>query len=303
MIRVGISGWAYPSWRGLFYPPGLPARRQLAYASRRFTSIEVNATFYRLQTPATFTRWREAVPPGFIFAVKGGQYITHMRRLADAERGLANFFASGVLALGDALGPILWQLPERRAYDPEAIDRFLALLPRDLDGAAALARRRHFPRPREVFLEIGANRPLRHALEVRHQSYAVPDFARRLRRAGVALAVSDAPDWPRFEELTADFLYIRLHGATDLYASGYGPRALAGWARRIALWAAGGEPSDARRIDPREAPAERERNVYVYFDNDARARAPADAQALMRELHLQPIELGGKASTPERKRC
>jgi uncharacterized protein YecE (DUF72 family) len=286
MIRIGISGWIYPSWRGVFYPKGLPQRRELDYASRAFASIEVNGTFYALKPPGSFRRWRAETPPDFVFALKGGRFITHMKRLRDVETALANFFASGVLALGPKLGPILWQLPENFAFDAERIARFLALLPRDTRMAARLGAR-HNDRVKRtgVWLKIEAERPLRHAIEVRHESFRTPEFVALLRRSGVALVVSDAPDWPRFEDVTADFVYVRLHGDRRLYESGYDGRTLDAWAQRIGCWAAGGQPAGARLIGP-PMTTRRPRDVYAYFDNDAKIKAPGDAQALARRLGL-----------------
>lgn len=284
MIRIGISGWIYPSWRGSFYPRGLPQRRELEYASQVFSSIEINGTFYALKPPDSFQRWRATTPADFVFAVKGGRFITHMKRLQNVETPLANFFASGVLALGPKLGPILWQLPARFAFDSDRIARFLTLLPRDTAAAARLAARHDRRVERTgVWLRADAKRPLRHALEVRHESFRTPDFITLLRRCGVALVVSDAPDWPRLEDVTADFVYLRLHGDQRLYESGYDGRTLDSWARRIAAWAAGRPPGGAKLIGPPIADR-KPRDVYAYFDNDAKIRAPGDAQALARRL-------------------
>ena len=288
MIRIGVSGWIYPRWRGVFYPKGLPQRRELAYASRAFTTIEINGTFYSLKSVKDFRRWCADTPEDFVFALKGSRYITHMKKLAQLEAALPNFFASGLLALGQKLGPILWQLPSSMRFDPGRIERFLALLPRDMDAAAALARR-HDRRLAEdrVMAEPLAQGEIRHALEVRHKSFAVPEFIALLRRAGVALVVSESPKWPCFVDVTADFLYLRLHGAEELYVSGYDDIALDRWAKRIARWAGGGDIADVSPIaDP--APPRTARDVYIYFDNDAKVRAPADAQALARRLGAGP---------------
>ena len=275
MIRIGISGWLYPAWRKTFYPKGLPQRHELGYASRTFNTIEINGTFYSLQAPASFCRWRDETPDDFVFALKGARFITHMKQLLDCETALANFFAQGVLALGRKLGPILWQLPARMPFNEERIERFLALLPRDTTAAARLARHRDRRiMAGRTLLEPAASGPLRHALEVRHESFRDPRFLALLRRAGVALVVSDAPDWPRFEEITADFLYLRLHGTHELYSSGYDGAALDLWAERVRRWARGGPAGKNRRL----------RDVYVYFDNDAKVRAPPDALALATRL-------------------
>jgi uncharacterized protein YecE (DUF72 family) len=303
MIRIGISGWLYPAWRGTFYPKGLPQRCELAYASRIFNSIEINGTFYSLKSPASFHRWREETPEDFVFTVKGARFITHMKNLRDCETPLANFFAQGVLALGRKLGPILWQLPARMPFDEDRIERFLALLPRDTEAAARLAQRRdrHIMKGRTL-LEPAASTRLRHALEVRHESFRDKRFITLLHRAGVALVVSDAPNWPRFEDVTADFLYLRLHGARELYASGYDGEALDFWAARIARWAAGGEPEEVHRLGP-PARRRRSRDVYAYFDNDAKVRAPADALALAARLGVNTSAappLGGRAAAESR---
>ncbi len=297
MIRIGISGWIYPGWRGSFYPDGLPQRSELSFASRRFDTIEINGTFYSLKTPQSFRRWCQETPPGFVFAVKGGRFITHMKRLKEVEVPLANFYASGVLTLGAKLGPILWQFPADFRLDPEnftRIERFLGLLPRDTGGAQNLAAR-HDRRVRgRAALGPFAARPIRHALEVRHESFREPRFLDLLRRAGVALVVSDAPSWPRFEEVTADFMYLRLHGAEELYRSGYDDKALDRWAKLIRRWAAGGRGAAGKaRRSPSHNP--RPRDVYVYFDNDAKVLAPRDAAALRRRLPGTERESRGSA--------
>jgi uncharacterized protein YecE (DUF72 family) len=284
MIRIGISGWLYPAWRGTFYPRGLPRRCALGYASRIFNSIEINSTFYSLKSPASFRRWHEATPEDFVFAVKGARFITHMRKLRECETPLANFFAQGVLALGHKLGPILWQLPASMPFDADRIERFLALLPRDTEAAARLAHRRDRDIMKgRTLLEPAASVPLRHAVEARHESFRDKRFITLLRRAGVALVVSDAPNWPCFDGVTADFLYLRLHGAKELYSSGYDDQALDFWAARIACWAAGREPPDIHPLGP-PARRRRARDVYAYFDNDAKVRAPADALSLAARL-------------------
>jgi uncharacterized protein YecE (DUF72 family) len=293
VIRVGVSGWIYPRWRGVFYPRGLPRRLELAYASRAFTSLEINGTFYSLKSVDDFRRWSAATPDDFIFAVKGSRYITHMKKLEAIETALPNFFASGLLALGPKLGPILWQLPTTMRFDAGRIERFLESLPRDMDRAAALARRhdRRLPKDRAL-VEPLTQGEVRHALEVRHQSFEVPAFIALLRHAGVALVVSDSPQWPRFVDVTAEFLYLRMHGDAELYVSGYDEIALDRWAARIARWAAGGDTVDQHLIAA-PAPRRPSRDVYIYFDNDAKVRAPVDARALARRLGtgLPPVGL------------
>lgn len=285
-IRIGISGWRYAPWRGVFYPQALPQRSELAHAAGLFRSIEINGSFYSLQSPASWRAWRDAVPDGFVFAVKGPRFITHMKRLQDIGTPLANFFASGVLALDDRLGPLLWQLPPNLAFDPARMSAFLSLLPRDTGAALALARRRDAARMkgRSALPQLPA-RPIRHAIEVRHPSFQTPEFVALLRAQGVGLVVSDsAGRHPVTEDVTTDFVYIRLHGDTELYTSGYGDAALDRWARRIRRWAAGGEPRDGQRSAARAPRAPEGRDVYCYFDNDAKVHAPFDAQALARRL-------------------
>lgn len=285
-VRIGISGWHYPPWRGVFYPEGLAQRRELELASRRLRTVEINASFYALQRPSTYEAWYAAAPEGFVFAVKGGRFITHDKRLRDCGGPLANFFASGVLALEDKLGPVLWQLPPQLAFDAERLEEFLASLPRTTDAAAALAQRHDARLTHGTWCRVHTSRPIRHAIEVRHESFDDPAFVRILRRANVALCVSDAAgEWPCLEDVTADFVYVRLHGATRLYASGYASRALDRWAARVAAWRRGAQPSDAALAAPYAAPCSRDaRDVYVYFDNDAEARAPFDAMNLAARL-------------------
>ena len=272
--RVGISGWRYAEWRGDFYPRGLPQRRELEHVGERMSSLELNGSFYLLQRPASYERWRDAVPDEFVFAVKGSRYITHMLRLRGVEAAMANFFASGVLALGPKLGPFLWQLPEREEFDAEGLDRFLAGLPRSTGEALELARR-HDDRMRgRTWLEEGPEVPLRHALEPRARSFEDPAAAALLRQHGVALTVADTADrWPAFGEVTADFAYVRLHGSRELYASGYTPDELDAWAERIRGWVRGAATPDGMP-----------RDVYVYFDNDIHGHAPHDAMALAQRV-------------------
>lgn len=273
-VRIGISGWRYAGWRGDFYPEGLVQRRELEYVGERMPTVELNGSFYSLQRPESYLRWRDSVPPDFVFAVKGSRYITHMLRLRDVEQAMANFLASGVLALGDQLGPLLWQLPERHVFEVEALEAFLAALPRTTGEALDLAKQHDSRLDGRAWLQIDDDRPLRHALEPRSASFEDPAVPDLLRRHDVALTVADtAGRWPAFGDVTADFAYVRLHGAQDLYASGYTPDELDGWAARVTGWA-----------DGSAAPDGRPRDVYVYFDNDARGHAPHDALALAQRL-------------------
>jgi uncharacterized protein YecE (DUF72 family) len=284
-VRIGISGWRYAPWRGVFYPKDLAQRRELEYASGTFPSIEINGTFYSLQRPDSYRRWHDETPDDFVFAIKGSRYITHMLRLREVRRPLGNFFAQGLFALRAKLGPILWQLPPNFVFDPERLRAFFELLPRDTGQALTLARGRDAALMKgRSALSIDTVRPLRHAIEVRHPSFCDPAFTGLLREQGIALVVADtAGRWPWIEELTTDFMYLRLHGDRELYASGYGEPALADWARRIRAWRRGAQPRGARRID-HARPAPGPRDVYCYFDNDIKVHAPFDAQALARRV-------------------
>jgi len=288
-VFIGISGWRYAPWRGVFYPEGLVQRRELEFASRAFPTIELNGSFYSLQRPELFAQWYDQTPCGFVFSVKGGRYITHILRLRDPRKALANFFASGVLRLNEKLGPILWQLPPTLRYAPTQVEDFLSILPHDMQAAAALAAEHDDWMTGRSWLEADRARPLRHAMEVRHASFAQPAFIEQLRRHGVALVVADSPGkWPYMEDVTSDFMYLRLHGEKELYASGYTAQALDGWAQRVRAWCDGGEPEDARRVDG-PVPSAAARDVYCYFDNDAKVRAPFDAAGLierMRDLRV-----------------
>jgi uncharacterized protein YecE (DUF72 family) len=287
-VRVGISGWRYAPWRGVFYPKALPQRCELHYAARVFDSIEINGSFYSLQLPQAYARWYADTPAGFEFAVKGPRFITHMKRLRDILRPLANFFASGVFELREKLGPILWQLPPTMRWQPE-LEEFLALLPFDGAAAASLARRRDFRMKGRSSLRIDPHHRLRHALEVRHDSFRDAGFIRLLRAHNVALVVSDSPGkWLRLEDVTADFVYLRLHGATRLYQSGYAAQSLARWAERIDTWRAGGTPADSALACPQRTGARAAHDVYCYFDNTDKLRAPADARNLAKRLARGP---------------
>lgn len=282
---VGISGWRYPPWRGVFYPPGLPQHRELEYASGVLPTIEINGTFYSLQRPSSFQQWYDDTPSGFIFSIKGSRYITHIRRLKDIDVPLANFFASGIFNLREKLGPFLWQFPPNFRYDQERMKEFFELLPRDTEQALSLARHREHRMTGRVRLAIDARRPLRHAIEIRHESFIDESFVQLLRDQNIALVIADtARKWPYREDVTADFLYLRLHGDQEIYASGYTDEALNRWATRIRAWRKGSQPDDAHLIS-RDPPKKQDsRDVYCYFDNDVKVRAPFDAQALISKL-------------------
>ncbi|MFC7343058.1 DUF72 domain-containing protein [Saccharopolyspora griseoalba] len=279
-VRVGTSGWVYGPWHGPFYPRGLKRGAELEFLAERMGTVEVNGSFYSLQRPENYRRWAEQTPDDFVFAVKGSRYITHMKRLREVETALANFFASGVLALGGKLGPLLWQLPPSQAFEPERLVEFFGELPRSTGQAAELAARHDDRLSGRALTETDADRPLRHALEVRHSSFADAEAVELLREHRIGLVVADAAgSWPHLEDVTADFVYLRFHGAEELYASGYGDAELERWAELIAAWRSGRCPATERTVA--EPPADdRPRDVYAYFDNDIKAHAPEDAQTL-----------------------
>jgi uncharacterized protein YecE (DUF72 family) len=274
-VFVGTSGWRYPRWRGDFYPRGLRQRDELSYLASRTTSAEINGSFYSLQRPSSYAAWRDAVPEGYVLAVKGGRYITHMKRLRDVATPLSNFLASGPLALGPSLGPFLWQLPERLSFDEVVVREFLELLPRTSRAAASRARKHDSRLSGDVVhTRPGPDRPLRHALEPRHPSWDTPAARTLLRDQDVAMVHADsAGRWPQMGGGTTDFHYVRLHGQDRLYHGGYSAESLRRWAGQLARWAEAGEDS------------------YVYFDNDADGRAPWDATHLVDLL----TELAGRA--------
>jgi uncharacterized protein YecE (DUF72 family) len=282
-ICVGISGWRYSGWRGKFYPDELPQRRELEHASRQVNSIEINGSFYSLQRPENYHAWHEATPENFVFSVKASRFLTHMKRLKDADTALANFLASGILCLRKKLGPILWQLPPSFAYDRGRLESFFRSLPRTTTAAATLARHHDSKVAGRAWTKSECECRLRHALEVRHPSFENRDFITLLREQDIALVVADtAGKWPFLEDATSDFVYVRLHGDTELYVSGYTPSALESWARKIRAWASGRTPASARLVAPRPSPRSEGRDVFVYFDNDAKVHAPFDAMSLAR---------------------
>jgi uncharacterized protein YecE (DUF72 family) len=288
-VRIGISGWRYEPWRGVFYPKDLPQKDELTYASRRLTSIEINGSFYSMQRPEYYARWRDETPDGFVFSLKGPRYITHIRKLDDVGFALSNLFASGLAELRRKLGPILWQLAPSLRFDADLIESFVAQLPHDTDAAAALAQNHTEKMDGRAALDYGPNRPVRHAFEVRNHSFADPQFVDIMRRHNCAIVVGDTSGkWPFIEDVTADFVYLRLHGLEDDYPEGYTAEALERWAARIGEWRTGGQPPDARLVVPGAAPETRPRDVYCYFDNDQKALAPRDAQALARIVGVTP---------------
>ena len=299
-IRIGISGWRYKPWRGTFYPRNLPQHAELKYAASILPVIEINGSFYSLQRPSSYARWYADTPKGFVFSVKGPRYVTHMRRLRNVEAPLANFFASGLFNLREKLGPILWQLPPSFRYDHDRLADFLDLLPHDTKAALAMARRRDAFMKGRTRLAIDASRSVRHAIEIRHESFLDSGFVDLLLERNIALVIAEtARRWPMTHDITADFVYMRLHGDKKLYQSGYSAKSLDGWAKRIAAWHRGSEPRDARKISPRKPPTRKPRDVYCFFDNtDVKLRAPFDAQALARKLGIEGVPAARDTRNP-----
>jgi len=260
-IRVGIGGWTYEPWRGVFYPKGLPHAKELAYASERLTSIEVNGTFYRTQTPATFRKWASEVPAGFVFSIKGPRYAVNRRVLAEAGDSIKRFLESGLLELGDHLGPLLWQFAPTKKFDEADFGGFLEHLPPSLDG-----------------------RKLRHVVEVRHDSFCTPGFLALVRKFNVAVVFSEHGTYPAIADITGDFVYARLQKGEDAIKTGYPPKALNAWAERVRLWAEGGEPADLQHVDPKHRPSKTPREVFAYFIHEGKVNAPAAAMALIERL-------------------
>jgi uncharacterized protein YecE (DUF72 family) len=259
-VHVGIGGWTFAPWRGVFYPKGLPHAQELRYAATHLTSIEINGTFYRTQTPATFGKWAAEVPDGFMFSVKGHQRVTHRRELHDAGESIEHFLNSGVLELGDRLGPLLWQFPPFKKFDEADFESFLALLPKERGG-----------------------RKLRHVVEVRHASFCVPEFVRLLRKHETAVVFSEHEKYPAIADVAADFLYLRLQKADDALETGYPLEAIADWAARVRTWIDGGTPADLPHVETTPAKA-KPRDIFVYFIHEGKVRAPAAAMALIEKL-------------------
>lgn len=272
--RVGISGWRYAPWRGVFYPKGLVQKKELEYVSEQLETVEINGTFYALQKPSSYAQWSADVPDDFVFSLKGSRYITHIQALRDIDQALPNFFASGMLSLGPKLGPILWQLPPWHRFDPEELAAFLGALPHSTAEAAEIARRHDERMEGKVWLDIDEDRPLRHALEIRNKSFDTDEFSELMKENDVAIVVADsAGRFPQIFTVTSDFMYVRLHGAEELYVSGYPDDLLREWADRIDGWRTGSTTPDGAA-----------RDVYVYCDNDAKVRAPYDAKRLREML-------------------
>jgi uncharacterized protein YecE (DUF72 family) len=260
-IRVGIGGWTFAPWRETFYPAGLPAKRQLEYASRRLTALEINGTFYRTQTRATFRKWAAETPEDFVFTVKGPRYVVGRPNLAERAPDIAGFLASGLAELGPKLGPILWQLPPTKRFAEAEIAAFLALLPAELDGLR-----------------------LRHALEVRNTTFVDPRFVALMRDAGAAIVFADDDTYPAIADVTTDFVYARLMRTVEAEPTGYPPPVLDRWADVARDWAAGATPDYLPRADTAVRAAAAPRDVFVFFISGAKQRAPAAAEAVLKRL-------------------
>jgi uncharacterized protein YecE (DUF72 family) len=260
MIRVGIGGWVFAPWRGTFYPKGLPQARELAHASSKITSIEINATFYRTQKPDSFRKWADETPDDFVFSLKGPQFASNRRVLAEAGPSIERFFDSGVMELKSKLGPIFWQMAPTKTFQPEDFEAFLSLLPRQIAG-----------------------KPIRHAVEVRHKSFVAPEFITLLRKYSVAPVLVDSEKHPLIADVTSDFIYARLQRTAENVPTGYTPKALATWAKNAQTFADGGAPDDLPIIAP-TANAKTKRDVFIYMISGAKVRAPAAAVALIETL-------------------
>jgi uncharacterized protein YecE (DUF72 family) len=260
-IRVGIGGWTFEPWRGVFYPKGLSHAKELGYASQHLTSIEINGTFYSTQKPATFAKWRNETPEGFVFSVKGVRYATNRRVLAEAGDSVKRFLESGVTELGSRLGPILWQFAATKKFDEADFGKFLELLPSKLGST-----------------------PLRHVVEPRHASFLTPAFIALLRQFSIPAVYAEHATYPAIPDPVGDFVYARLQKGKDDIATGYPPKALDQWAERAQAWAKGGVPKDLALVDAGKKAKAQPRDVFVYFIHEGKVRAPAAAMALIERL-------------------
>jgi len=266
-IRVGVGGWVFPPWRDNFYPAGLAQKSELEYASRHLSAIEINATYHRLQKPASFAKWRDATPPGFVFSVKGSQYVTNRRVLGEAGEAIGRFMASGLAELGPKLGPIVWQFATTKVFDADDFDAFLELLPPQIDGLK-----------------------LRHAVEVRHPSFMTREFLALVRRHGVATVFADSDKYPSFADTSGDFVYARLMRTESKHKTGYPPARIRAWADAARRWARGESVDGLPRVEPEAAKA-KPRDVFAFFISGAKERAPGAATALLGELGFTPLPM------------
>ena len=281
--KIGTSGWNYDEWIGKFYPSKINKKKELEYVSKIFPTVEVNGTFYSLKHCHNFKQWYEITPTDFIFSIKANRFITHVKKLNDVESPLANFFASGILILKEKLGPILWQLPPNMSFNPVMLEKFLRILPKNFNEAVRIGSKSKMPRDRK-FLKITKNLRIRHAMEIRNNTFLNPWFIEIAKKYKVAVVFSDtAGKWPYFEDITADFIYIRLHGENKMYSSSYSNDAIQFWGKRIITWKEGGAPKDTVTITDNKF-KQRKRDVYVYFDNDVNANAPLDAKRLIQNI-------------------
>jgi uncharacterized protein YecE (DUF72 family) len=257
-IRIGIGGWTFEPWRGVFYPPGLAQKNELGYAAAKLTAIEINGTYYGTQKPETWRKWASEVPDGFVFSVKGSRFTTNRKVLAEAGESIDRFMGQGLMELGDKLGPILWQFANTKKFDEADFGAFLELLPREIDG-----------------------RPIRHCVEVRHDSFRTPAFAALLRRFETPVVFAEHATYPAFADVTGDFVYARLQTGSDDIETAYGPEDLDAWAERLQTWAAGGRPDGLDCADPDSQAQQRPRDVFAFIIHEGKVRAPAGAMALI----------------------
>lgn len=260
-IRIGVGGWTFEPWRGVFYPDSLKQKEELAYASRKLTAIEINGTYYSTFRPDSWKKWRDETPDGFVFTVKGSRYVTNRKELASASEAVGRFCAQGLAELGERLGPIFWQLAPFKKFDPDDLDAFFALLPKSLDG-----------------------RPLRHALEPRHASFCTPAYPALLRKHGIGNVYAKHATYPEIADVTADFVYARLQTGDDAVETAYAPAELDGWAGRLKAWAEGGAPAGLPIVDAGHAPPKTPRDVFAFIIHEGKVRAPAGAMALIERV-------------------
>ncbi len=283
-IYIGMSGWTFDGWRGDFYPADLVQKRELEYASRKVNSIEINGTFYGLQKPETFRKWYDETPEDFRFSIKAPQYITHVRRLKEVDEAVSNFFASGLFCLREKQGPILWQFPPNVMLKDDRFEKFLKLLPHDSKSASRLAKKHSSKLDGRSVTKVDGEYPIRHAFEFRHPSFRNPEFIDLLRKHGVAVVFAHSGlKSPYMEDLTADFIYARMHGQEKEFSKGYPDKTLSWWANRVTTWTRGQQVPDAQCVSPSK-PKSIKRDAYIYFDTDVKKYAPYDALHLAQKI-------------------